>query len=457
VAEYWHIESVDDVLIQLQNGEIGFEREFSEEELKPSNVLHRRVVERKTVHFDLVNGVETLEETIWPGTTIPIVPVLGDQVIVEQKRVLAGMIRSARDAQILLNAYFSGEAEAIGLTNRVPYIGPRGSFKSDPNWQSAHVTNPAYLEYDLVYDQNGQLVPMTPQRQAAEAAVAALSQASMQMVDTIKRAMGYADDVVQPSKQSDLSGVAIERRSMQTESANFHIADSLALAMWREGKIYLEILPAIHDTPKALQVTNAAGDVSTHYVTQAAEDGSVPLVEGAEDRKHHRLDVGRYGVTVTVGPTYTTRVEEESDFLTQILGGDPGLVTSFLDLVFKLRGYPELEARAKLLVPAAVQQGGQAAAQAQLAAQAQQALAENQMLKAQLANVIAEQRADILKLRNNIELQTMKSQTSIIVADIEAKTKQTLATLDARMKAIETMWDKLQGSEGAGGPEGTAR
>jgi hypothetical protein len=44
----------------------------------------------------------------------------------------------------------------------------------------------------------------------------------------------------------------------------------------------------------------------------------------------------------------------------------------------------------------------------------------------------------------------MKSQTSIIVADIEAKTKQTLATLDARMKAIETMWDKLQGSELAG-------
>jgi Phage P22-like portal protein len=265
------------------------------------------------------------------------------------------------------------------------------------------------------------------------------------MVDTIKRAMGYADDVVQPSRQSDLSGVAIERRSMQTESANFHIADSLALAMWREGKIYLEILPAIHDTPKALQVTNAAGDVSTHYVTQAAEDGSVPLVEGAEDRKHHRLDVGRYGVTVAVGPTYTTKVEEESDFLTQILGGDPALVTSFLDLVFKLRGYPELEARAKLLVPAPVQQAQQGAGgQAALAAQAQQALAENQMLKAQLANVIEEQRADILKLRNNIELQTMKSQTSIIVADIEAKTKQTLATLDARMKAIETMWDKLQ-------------
>jgi hypothetical protein len=126
-----------------------------------------------------------------------------------------------------------------GLTNRVPYIGPRGSFKSDPNWQNAHLTNPAYL-----------------------------------------------------------------------------------------------------------------------------------VVEGAEDRKHHRLDQGRYGVTVTVGPTYTTKVEEESDFLTQILGGDPALVTSFLDLVFKLRGYPELEARAKLLVPAPVQQAQQGGGgQAPLAAQ----------------------------------------------------------------------------------------
>jgi Phage P22-like portal protein len=435
VAEYWHIESEDATLIQLENGEIGWEHEFSEEELRPENVLHRRVVDRKTVHVDLINGTETLEETVWPGSTIPIIPVLGDQVIVEHKRVLAGMIRSARDSQTLLNAYLSGEAEAIGLTNRVPYIGPRGSFKSDPNWQSAHITNPAYLEFDLVYDQNGQIVNMPPQRQAAEAAVAALSQASLQMVDTIKRAMGYADDVIAPSKQSDLSGVAIERRTMQTENANFHLSDSLALAMWREGKIYLEILPAIHDTPKAMQVSSPSGETSTHYTTQQQPDGSVPLVKGAEAKKHHRLDVGRYGVTVTVGPTYTTKVEEESDFLTQILGSDPALLVNYLDIVFKLRGYPDLEQRAKITAPPAVQaalQGGE-----DVPPQARQAMAMVQQLQAENQQLKLAALAKKYDVDARVEMAREGNIVKLMVADIQAKNDAMLATMEQRFAAVE--------------------
>lgn len=452
IAEYWHVETKKRTVLLLADSTVDFEENIPKEARgdKDANVVNRRKVEQRIVHFDKINGVDVLEETIWPGYCIPIIPVLGDETVVEGKRKLAGMIRSARDPQMLLNAYMSGEAEAIGLSNRVPAIGPKGMFKSDKNWQNAHLKNPAFLEFDLVYDNNGQLVPFKPERLMGEAEIQALSQASLQMTDAIKRAMGYSDDVIQPSK-SDLSGIAIQRRTMQQDTANFHISDSLSLAMWHEGNIYLDLIPKIHDTPKAWQIRSESGDNSTQFVTQADEDGQVPLVPGHEDKPHHRLDQGKYSVTVTVGPSYSTKVEEESDFLVQILGSDPQLTTAFLDLIFEMRGYPDLAARAKAILPPQVQ----AAANGQQAPspEQQQLVAQNKALTAKLQQLLFEQKAETEKMRAQFQMKVLDVTGRIMAADLEAKSKEGLAMLDSRLGAIEQMLTNMKDIEMAPGPD----
>ncbi len=453
IAEYWHVESRRAEVVALADGTISLRDKLSAEQLgeKDANVEQRRMVDRKTVHFDKINGVETLEETTFPGYCIPILTVLGDQMLVESARKLAGMITDVRDSQRLLNAYGSGEAEAIGLSNRVPVMGPKGMFKSDSNWKNANVTNPAFLEYDLVYDNNGQIIPAQPQRLMGEAQIQALSQASLQMSDSINRGMGYSDNVVQPSAQNDLSGIAVQRRTLQSNTSNFHITDSLALAMWHEGNIYLDVLPKLHDTPKALQTTSESGEVSTHFLAAPDESGALQLVRGHEQEPHHRLDIGKYSCTVTVGPDYPTKIEEESDFLAQLIGQDPGLTASFLDLIFKMRGYPDLEERAKMIAPPAVQAA--AAGQKAPDPQTQALKAQNQALTAKLQQMLFEQKAETEKMRSQFQMKILDVTGKLMAADIAAKSKETTDMLDARMQSIEHTLTMLHESELAPTPD----
>lgn len=427
IAEYWHIETE---YTTLKVGE------------------RTRQVARNTVHFDKINGQEVLEETIWLGDCIPIIPVIADEVVSNGKRKISGMIRSARDPQKLLNAYASGQAEAVGLTNRVPYIGPKGTFKTDRNWRDAHLTNPAYLEYDIVYDQNGARVDVPPERQAVEPAIQALSQAVLQQVDAIKRAMGYADDVINPS-QSKLSGVAEKRRSLSQETANYNISDALALAMWREGKIYLDVLPKILDTPRQLQLRSEAGDVSTANSTIEDENGETALVPGAEDQFHHILNRGRYDCAVDIGPDYATKAEEESDMLPQVV--PPEMMPAFLDIYFKLRGYPDLEERAKLVAPPAVQQATQG--QQPLPPQAQQAMAENQLLKAQVQQLSMELATKKYAVDAKHDSDMVSNMVKVVVAEISAKTQKDTAMLTAQMEAIAKKLEMFHESELAPGPD----
>jgi len=457
IAEYWHLEPTGEIVdgVKLTDGRQGARSDFTAEDLgkDDENVAVSRKVHKEELHFDLINGVETLEETIWLGYCIPILPVLGDLVIDEDGELtLEGMVRAAKDGNRLLNGFVSGTAENIGLTNRVPYTGPKGMFRSDKNWQNAHLNNPAYLEWDPVYDDNGQLIAASPQRQEVEPAVQALSAASIQMVDFIKRAMGYSDDVLQPSK-SDLSGVAIERRSMTQETSNFHISDSLALAMWHEGNIYLDLLPKLHDSPKALQVTSEAGDVSTHYVTAEDEQGNTPAVPGQEDKPHHVLNRGRYQCAVTIGPTYATKVDEESDLLTQLI--PPELMPAFLPTVFKLRGYPDLEAVAEAMAPPQVQalKNGQPQVPPEVQQQVAQMTAELQATKAELMKLQFEKQAKTQELMARHTTDVENNMVKLMIADIQAKSKESIEMLTHRMSAIENLLKMFHESELAPGPD----
>lgn len=158
----------------------------------------KREFDVRTLHQDFMNGVEVLSETTFPVPEIPVIPV-GEMTMVEGKTKIASLIRYVRDAQMLRNAYKSGIAENIGLANRVPFTGPRGMFKN-PDWRDANVKNPSFLEWDLIYDNNGNLAPFKPERPSTEAAIQALTQSAAIEADDIKAGMGiYDSSLVRPS------------------------------------------------------------------------------------------------------------------------------------------------------------------------------------------------------------------------------------------------------------------
>ena len=97
----------------------------------------------------ILNGETVLEKNDWKGRFIPIIPVYGDEVIVEGERKLISLTRFAKDAARMYNYWRTASTELVALAPKAPFIGPKGAFRSDAKkWASANTKTHPYIEYD---------------------------------------------------------------------------------------------------------------------------------------------------------------------------------------------------------------------------------------------------------------------------------------------------------------------
>jgi hypothetical protein len=67
------------------------------------------------------NAKEVLDEQEWEGRWIPWIPVMGDELDVDGKLVLEGMVRHVKDAMRMDNVMASNQVEAIGMIPKAPW------------------------------------------------------------------------------------------------------------------------------------------------------------------------------------------------------------------------------------------------------------------------------------------------------------------------------------------------
>src|SRR5690606_1919232 len=94
VAEFFYKEFEEKELLLLLNGQTVLADEIDQDALtlEGISVLQRRKTKLPTVHHVKMTGSEVLERTIWPGRWIPIIPIYGDELVIEGKRHLEGLI-----------------------------------------------------------------------------------------------------------------------------------------------------------------------------------------------------------------------------------------------------------------------------------------------------------------------------------------------------------------------------
>lgn len=409
VAEYCYVEEKPRTLQQF--GPLG-------------EVIATRQVIDRSISKCILDGSRVLEETQWLGKWLPMVPVLGKEVVVEEKRRLFSAVHFSLDSQKLINATGSGIAEQLQLSTRAPYVGPKGAMK-DKRWDD-NTQNWSKLEYEP-YDDEGRPLP-PPQRNVYEAPIQALTQAKMVYTDDIRKSIGYVDGLVNPS-QSDLSGIAVKRRDAQSDLANFHFEDNLVRSQWHGGRILLDLLQKYIDTPRAMRILAPDGTVSMQAVTMAMDGGIVPEVKGFEGQPHIRMDVGKYDVTISTGPGYASRLESEIDVLLKSFAADPQLWGIAGDLLFKAMGYPDLEARLRMALPPQIQEALASkeanispAAQAKIMQLAQQ----NQALQQQMQQLVAA----IQKLMMEREAKIIQGQTEILKTQMTNESREKIAAAD---------------------------
>jgi hypothetical protein len=333
VAEYWKREEVDRIIVRMQGGQV-----YSKQQLETDPDLivqlemgllqphgERKVKSHKvTQHF--MSGAEILESKDWPGRYIPIVPVYGDEFDVQGKRYFRSLIHNAKDAQRTFNYWRTTGAELIALAPKVPFIGPKGAFDSDiTRWQTANTQSHSFLEYDPVPAAGN--VP--PQRQPLDTGPAAGAlQEALNASDDIKAIVGMYDASL-GARSNETSGKAIMARQREGDISTFHFIDNMARAIRHTGRILIDLIPHVYDTERIVRVIGEDGkqeakQINAPYQVQDPKTGQ-PVVDetGKAIEALHDLTAGKYDLTVTTGPSFTTRREEAAASMTEALRAFP--------------------------------------------------------------------------------------------------------------------------------------
>jgi hypothetical protein len=354
VAEYWVREEVTVLVIGVQMpdtpekpGDVVVMRlddwEKRQGELEPlgaTAVTEPRPVKSYKVTQHIVTGVEVLESKPWPGIYIPIVPVYGDEVIVDGKRHLRSLISDARGPQEQYNFWSTASTEQVALAPRVPWIGRKGAFDSDPNWDTANSASHAYLEFDG---------PERPTREPPPSISAGDLRLALNAADDIKAVTGMYDASM-GARSNETSGKAILARQREGDVSTFHFIDNLTRAIRHTGRIIIDLIPKVYTTPRIIRILGEDGKPDTKPINQ-----EVPGENGALVRIHD-FRAGRYDLAVTAGPSFTTRREEAASQMIELIRAYPAAAPMIGDLLARNLDWPGADEIAERLQAAMQQQ-----------------------------------------------------------------------------------------------------
>jgi hypothetical protein len=373
IAEYFYIEEKREVMVVLE-GPDGMRMKQPKSALKTTDpdqlpmgvtIVAEREALTRTVRWALINAVEVLEGNEdktagleWPGRFIPLIPVLGDEININGVTDYRGIVRDAKDAQRMYNYWVSAQTEMIALAPRAPFVAAEGQFEGhEAKWKTANVRNYPYLEYKPK-SIAGQPTP-PPQRQSWEPPIQAMTMAIAQSDNDLKTTGGFHDASLGVRGPQE-SGRALRTRQQQDEMANSHYLDNLARAIRHVGRILVDLIPKIYDTARVMQITGMDEQQRTVmvYSGQAnlpAETMGIapPGVEGIFD-----VGMGKYDVTVSVGPSFQTKREAGVEALVQFVQAYPNVFPMIGDLIADNMDWPgakQVAARLKRMLPPQLQ------------------------------------------------------------------------------------------------------
>lgn len=352
IAEYFAREEVAKIILLLSDQTIVAEDMFKarrgEYEAAGITVAGERASRGYRVIQRIMSGAEVLETNDWPGKYIPIVPVYGDEVNVEGKRIFRGLVRDAKDAQRMFNFWRTASTELVALAPKAPFIGPKGAFKSDGRWATANIKTHPYLEYD------GQI---PPQRQPFAGVPAGALQEALHASDDMKAILGLYDASL-GARSNETSGRAILARQREGDVSTFNFIDNLSRAIEHAGRIIIDLIPSVYTGQRIVRVLGPQKQVSAVPLNTA-----VPVTTDTGQTISHVYDLarGKYDLTVETGPSFTTRREEAATQMLQLIRAFPPAASVLGDLLAKNLDWPgadEIATRLQALLPASLPQGG---------------------------------------------------------------------------------------------------
>jgi len=342
VAEHWRREAVRRTIVALSDGQVVeiavYEKQKAMFDALGVTVVGRpRQVASHKVTQRILTGAEVLETVEWAGKFIPIVPVYGEELHVDGRRRLRGLVRDAKDPQRMFNYWRTTSTELVALAPKIPFIGRKGAFETDSaKWATANTQTHAYIEYDG---------PEPPMRQGFAGPPAGAMAEAANAADDMKSIMGLYDaSLGAPSNET--SGRAILMRQREGDVSTFHYVDNLNRAMRHAGRILLDLIPKVYAAPRVVRVLGPDGQARAAPVNQPARSAGAgqaqpdPTGQLRQIEKIYDLTVGKYDLTVRSGPSFTSRREEAANQMLELIRAYPAAAPVIGDLLAKNLDWP---------------------------------------------------------------------------------------------------------------------
>ena len=360
-----------------------------------------RTITDEVVEWKLICGQKVIDSTEWVGKYIPLICVIGQELIVDGVMDRKGHTRAMKDSQRMYNYNASGQVEFVALQSKTPYLAPAKAIEElEEYWKTANTQNHSVLPWNHVDDDGTPIPPPVRQQPptASPAFEAGMTTAFNQMMMTsgqYQNQMGMMGN--------ERTGEAISQRQQQGDTATFHYPDNFATAIRFTGIQLIDLIPKVYDTKRLMMVMADDGVDEEVEIDPTARQSYLQHRgrEGEVIRKIFNPNVGKYEVEADAGPAYGTRREETVKILTLILTQAPALTGIVGDLLLSAMDFKEAQEaarRLKRMVPAKALGKGPTPQEVQLTQQVQS-------LQMALAKTIERAAKDSIKLVGKGEMR----------------------------------------------------
>lgn len=463
VAEYFYKVRDAETAYELEDGSI-----VNAEPEEGVAVLRARTIERVRVKWAKLTGVEVLEEGDWNGKYIPLVPVIGRELQpFDDERRWVGMINPAKGGQKLYNHAAVTLAERMAMEPKTPFIGYEGQFEGhEEKWNNINVRNYPYVEAKAM-TLDGKPAPL-PQRAQLDQSGVSIAMLVLREADSfIQSTTAIHDPSLGRIENKERSGKAILALQQQADAGTGHYIQNLAdISMICEANIVMDLIPAIYDRAGRVArilrgeeeksetvilnrpfVRNQATGRPTAALPQVDPRTGAPMPQ--PKAKEYNLRAGRYSVSVTIGKSYQTRLQQGAEEIGELLTAKPELLPIIGDIYFKFRDSPgsaEIAERLRKLrerqYPNLTSGSEEALSPEELKAQVDGLTQQLQMLQGQLSQAVKAVETETAKQQAVMAKAEMDNQAKVAVAKIEAQTKLILEGLSQRFEALESKIDR---------------
>lgn len=462
VVEYFRKDYEDATLTVFADGGRGYVEDHPDRPRATGESAYERSESRARIKWSKLNATEELETQTLPIKYIPLVRVVGRELIpFDGERRVTGIIGPNKDAQRLFNYAASNAVELAALEPKAPFVlDPQQIEGYEALWQEANTRNLPYLPINLRVQ--GQVMG-PPQRMQVDAARLGPSMALMaQAGDFIHSGTGAFEPTLGQDSSRARTGRAVLALQQQHDQGSSDFLDNLAeVSMTYEAKVILDWIPHIYDRPGRVERTldledrtktvmlNQPYTVGQNGRPQALPNGQPPAGTNPQDVKHFDLKKGRYAVAVSIGKAYKTRLDEGNDMLAQLFQAEPQLFQILGDIWLEFQSWPghhQAAERVKKMLPPPLQEPkpGDSANAAKENAALKGQLQQMQQTMQEMGKAIEQKQVEsagrmaVAKIQASAELQRaqMDNATKIALARIGAGKAKYQADLEAQEERI---------------------